>query len=150
MTLAALALAALAAAGEGGPAQKLVLEGLDAREAPRPLAGLVEQRLCQALGERLANADLVCPEDVAAATEMARNDAIMGRCSSDACLDRVEEMRRAPRRLSARMARDGKGWLLTLVLRTDGEPEPRIAKARLPDDADAILSRVPDLVKQLL
>jgi len=143
------ALAVLAGADPAAPT-KLVLEPLEVRDAPRPLATLLEQRICLALAELQPGVDLVCPEDVAAASTMARNDAIMGTCRSDACMERVEAMRKAPRKVTGSLARDGKALLLTLVLRVDGVTEPRLAKAKLPDDVEAALARVPALVKELL
>jgi hypothetical protein len=134
---------------EGAPRPKLVLDPLDVRDVQRSLAAAVELRACQALAEASPGVDLVCPEDVAAAAAIARQDAVMGRCSSEECLKRVEEMRASPRRVTGSLVRDGKGLLLRLDLRT-GLSEPRTASARLPDDLDAMLSAVPGLVRQLL
>jgi hypothetical protein len=143
------ALAVLVGADPTAP-QKLVLEPLEVRDAPRPLATLLEQRVCQALAEQVPGAELVCPDDVAAASTMARNDAIMGTCRSDACMERVEEMKKAPRKVTGSLAREGKALLLTLVLRVDGVAAPRVVKAKLPDDLEPALARVPALVKELL
>jgi len=142
------ALAVLAGTDPAAP-QKIVLEPLEVRDAPRALATLLEQRICQALAELQPGVDLVCPEDVAAASTMARNDAIMGTCQSDACMERVEAMRKAPRKVAGSLAREGKVLVLTLVLRVDGIAEPRLAKAKLPDDVEAALARVPALVREL-
>jgi hypothetical protein len=149
VTALVLASAALARAEAPAP-RKLALDPLAVRGGVEPsLASVVEQRLCQALAEAAAGADLVCPEDVAAAASMARSEALMGRCPSDECMKKVEELRAAPRRVGGFLERDGKGLVLTLVLREDGVPDPRTASARLPQELDGLLAGVPGLVKKL-
>ena len=58
-------------------------------------------------------------------------------------------MKKGPRRVTGSLAREGKGYLLTLVLRVEGVADPRIARAAVPADAEGALARVPALVGQL-
>jgi len=145
----ALALAAGGAGAEGPAAAKLVLDPLDVRGVQRSLAAVVEQRVCQALQDRSPGVDLVCPEDVAAAASIARQDAIMGRCSSEDCMKHVEDLEAGPRRVKGSIERDAKGIVLSLTLR-DGAGDPRTVSDRLPEDLDALLARVSPLVGKLL
>jgi len=156
---AALALAALLvvaappgiARGEEPAAAhpKLVLDPLDAKGVQPSLASAVEGRVCQALGDASPGVDLVCPEDVAAAMTIARQDALMGRCASEECMRRVEEMKAGPRRVTGAIRPDGKGLLVRLDLR-EGMKEPRSVEAHLPGDLDALFAGVPVLVQKLL
>jgi len=156
---AALALAtALAVSAPSGPSRgdepaaprpKLVLDPLDAKEVQRSLASAVEGRVCQALGEASPGVDLVCPEDVAAAMTIARQEALMGRCATEECMRRVEEMKAGPRRVTGAIRPDGKGLLVRLDLR-DGMKEPRSVEAHLPGDLDALFAGLPGLVQRLL
>lgn len=156
---AALALAvALAVAAPAGSSRgeepavtrpKLVLDPLDAKEVQASLAMAVEGRVCQALGDASPGVDLVCPEDVAAAMTIARQDALMGRCSSEECMRRVEEMKSGPRRVTGAIRPDGKGLLVRLDLR-DGMKEPRSVEAHLPGDLEALFAGLPGLVQKLL
>jgi hypothetical protein len=154
-TLLALALAVAPALvpAEGPPEpaapQKLVLDPLDLRDVQKALGAAVELKVCQSLSEASPGVDLVCPEDVAAAMAIARQDAVMGRCASEDCVKRVEEMRAGPRRVTGALVRDGKGVSLRLDLR-EGMKEPRTVQARLPEDLEALLGAVPALVRQLL
>jgi len=144
-----LALAAPEVRAQGPVAAKLVLDPLDARGVQRSIAAVVEQRVCQALQERSPGVDLVCPEDVAAAASIARQDVIMGRCSTEECMKHVEELKASPRRVNGRIERDAKGLVLSLVL-SEGAGEPRTVSERLPEDLDALLARIPPLVRKLL
>jgi hypothetical protein len=147
--LALVALAGAAGAGDGRAAAKLALDPLDVRGVQRALAAAVEQKLCQALHERAPAADLVCPEDVAAAASIARQEVILGRCTSEECMKRVEDMRIAPRRVNGWIERDAKGIVLSVTLR-DGEAPPRTVSERLPEDLDPLLARIPGIVEKLL
>jgi hypothetical protein len=146
--LAALLVASAARPG-GGASSKLALDPLDVRGVQRSIAAAVEQRVCQALQDRSTGVDLVCPEDVAAAASIARQEAIMGRCATEDCMKRVEEMKAAPRRVTGFIERGAKGIVLSLTLR-EGAGEPRTVSERLPEDLDALLGRISPLVEKLL
>lgn len=144
-----LATCGLPSAAQEGPARvRLALDRLRTAGVPDGFAAAVEERLCAALGAR-AELEVVCPSDVAAATVLARNAALFGECRSDDCMKRVEALKAAEQRISGALERSGKGIVLSLQLtRADG-PGPRIVES-LPDDLDAVLARVPALVKRLL
>jgi hypothetical protein len=145
----ALALAAPAAPAEdAAPAKaRLALEPLRVRDVPPSLAQIVEDRVCAALGERPAF-EVVCPADVAAAAVLAQNAAVFGDCRSDDCVKRVEDAKAADQRVSGTIEKGGKGIVLSLQLTTASDPGPRVVET-LPEDLDAIVGRIPGIVKHL-
>jgi hypothetical protein len=148
-SILALAAGGLPSAAEEGQAKvRVALDRLRTAGVPDAFAAAVEERLCAALGAR-AELEVVCPSDVAAATVLARNAALFGECRSDECMKRVEAVKAADQRVSGAVEKGAEGIVLSLQLtRADG-PGPRVVE-RLPDDLDAVLARVPALVKRLL
>jgi hypothetical protein len=156
--LAALAGLALATAGgapraEDGkdpkaPAKlRIALDRLRPAGVTPAFAAAVEERVCAALAE-LPALDVVCPSDLAAAAVLAKNAAVFGECASDDCMKRLDEVKAADRRVSGAVERGGKGLVLSLQVTGPDGPGPRVAE-RLPEDLDAILAKVPGLVKKL-
>jgi hypothetical protein len=152
----ALALAALAAApaparaAEARPSHEGPRVALDPLRAPAIAPALreaVEERLCSEIA-RAARAEVVCPGDVAAALVAARHSAVFGECATDECLRRVDAMRSAERRVSGALERGEKGLVLSLQLAAGAAPGPRVVE-KLPDDLDALLSRLGEAVDKL-
>jgi hypothetical protein len=146
----ALALVAPGAprAAETGPARvRLALDKLRVRDVQPALAQVVEDRVCAALGER-AGLEVVCPADVAAAALLARNAALFGECKADDCMKRVDDVKAADQRVGGAIEKGEKGLVLSLQLTTTSGPGPRVVE-KLPDDVDAIVARIPGIVKKL-
>jgi hypothetical protein len=143
----ALAAGAAARAGDAQPRPRLALDPLRVREVSPALAQVVEDRVCAALGER-PGIDVVCPADVAAAVLLARNAAVLGECQSDDCLKRVDDARAADQRVTGAVEKGEKGIVLSLQLTTAKGPGPRVVE-KLPADLDAVVARIPGIVKQL-
>ncbi|HEY6099787.1 MAG TPA: hypothetical protein VIW03_10180, partial [Anaeromyxobacter sp.] len=104
--------------------------------------------ICAALGEANGG-DVVCPADVAAAAQLARQSAVFGECTTDDCLKRVDAVRAAPRRVTAALERSERGLVLTLRLTGPAGPGPAMVE-RLPEDLDALVAAVPLAVRKLL
>lgn len=152
----ALAAAALAAAGppatagpeaRGPGSHRVALDPLRAPGVAPALAEAIEERLCSEIG-RAARAEVVCPGDVAAALAAARRSAALGECASDECLRRVDAVRTAERRVSAAIERGEQGLVLSLQIATRDGPGPRVVE-RLPEDLDALMSRLATVVDRL-
>ena len=145
----ALALAGAGRAEDAGAAAKprIALERLRAVRVSDALADAVEHRVCAALAE-VAKAEVVCPSDVAAAAQLAREAMLFGECRSDDCLRRVDAIGSAERRVGGALERGDGGLVLSLQLTGPGGPGPRVVE-RLPEDLEALLARVPAAVKKL-
>ena len=147
---AALAFAGGARAEEPAAPQRsrIGLDRLRAAGVSPALAEAVEERVCAVLLE-VADADVICPSDLAAAALLARNAAVFGECRSDDCMRRVEAVKSADRRVSGSLERGDKGVVLSL--RISGPEGPgRSVVERLPEDLDEILARLPAAVRKLL
>ncbi|HEY6004973.1 MAG TPA: hypothetical protein VIV57_19000 [Anaeromyxobacter sp.] len=153
---AALALAAACALGAGAgaeepvsprPRDRIALERLRAPGVSAALVEVVEERICAALGEA-SGADVVCPADVAAAAELARQSNLLGECKTEDCLKRVDRVRAADRRVTGAIDRSEGGLVLSLQLEGPAGAGPRRVE-RLPEDLDALVARIPVLVKKL-
>jgi hypothetical protein len=143
-------LAAGVAAGEPAPPRpkaRIALERLRAPEVSPALVEVVEERICSALGEA-SGADVVCPADVAAAAELARQSALLGECKSEECLKRIDAVRAADRRVTGAIDRSEGGLVLSLQLEGPSGAGPRRVE-RLPEDLDALVARIPVVVKKL-
>ena len=156
MIARALAVAALGLALAGGahaeepPAPGKVrvgLEKLRASGVTPAYAEAVEERICAALAE-LPRLEVVCPSDVAAAAVLAQRAAIFGECRSDDCMKKVEAMKAADRRVTGALERAEKGLVLSLQVTAPEGPGPRVTE-RVPEDLDALLAKVPAIVKKL-
>jgi hypothetical protein len=150
--LALLALGAPAPPAAGDPAAapakgRVALEALRAPGVSRALVDLVEERICVALGEA-SGADVVCPADVGAASALARQSALLGECSTDECMKRVDAIRAADRRVTGVLERAGGGLTLSLSL-SDASGGGVHVSERIPEDLDALASRIPAIVKKL-
>lgn len=150
----ALAAAAALAAGAGAeepaprrPKDRIALERLRAPGVSPALVEVVEERICAALGEA-SGADVVCPADVAAAAELARQSALLGECKTEECLKRVDALRAADRRVTGAIDRSEGGLVLSLQLEGPAGAGPRRVE-RLPEDLDALVARIPVVVKKL-
>ena len=145
-----LALGGVASADEPAARQRLRL-GLDKLRAAgvsEVLAEAVEERVCAVLVE-VADADVTCPSDLAAAAVLARTAAVFGECRSDDCMKRVEAVKSADRRVSGSLERGEEGVVLSLQLTGPDGPGPRVVE-RLPEDLDEIFARLPAAVRKLL
>lgn len=139
---------ARAEGAEAAPARpRIALEGLRSTGVAPVLRDLVEERVCTAIGEA-SRADVVCPSDVAAVAAAARSQLMFGECRSDECLGRVDAFRSADRRVSGALERGEDGLVLSLQLAGPEGPGPRIVE-KLPEDLDALVARVPAVVKKL-
>ena len=152
----ALAVALVLALATGGapraddasaPKVRVALDRLRVREVSPALAQVVEDRVCAALGER-AGFEVVCPGDVAATALLARNAALLGDCRSDDCMKRVDDVKAADQRVTGAIEKSEKGIVLSLQLTAASGPGPRVAE-KLPEDLDAIVERIPAIVKRL-
>ncbi len=154
---AALA-AALAAAVVAGAARadqppaaakklRIALEPLKAPAIAVALVSAVEEQICIEIAGA-TGAEVVCPGDIAAAAEAARQGAIHGQCSSDECLRRVDEMKVADRRVFASLERGGGGLVLSLQVVDPTGPGGRVVE-KLPEDVDGLFSRLPGAVRKL-
>lgn len=150
MAPALLVLLCLAAApAEPPPALRVALRPLEARGVEPALVSLVESSVCSEIG-RQKGVDAICPEDLAAAAEMARTSAAFGNCAPDECLKQVDAMARADRTVTGEIGRAGEALLLTLTLWEGGGT--RAAKKvteRLPADPAKLLDRVPGVARKL-
>ena len=147
---AAGALALCAAAEEPAPSrprERISLERLRASGVSPALVEVIEERLCAALPEA-SGAEVVCPADVAAAAELARQSALLGECKSEECMKRVEAVRAADRRVTGAIDRSERGLVLSLQLEGPAGAGPRQVE-RLPEDLDALVARIPAIVKKL-
>jgi hypothetical protein len=84
-----------AAANRPAPAAtsiRIALEPLRAPALSAVLVAAVEEKLCADMAEA-TGAEVVCPGDIAAAAEAARQSAIHGECLTDECLRRVDAMK---------------------------------------------------------
>jgi hypothetical protein len=145
-----LALAGAARAEEPAPAAPKVrvgLEKLRAAGVTPAYAEAVEERVCAALAE-LPRLEVICPADVAAAALLAQRSVIFGECSSDECVQRVEAMRAADRRVVGALEKGEKGLVLSLQVSSPDGPGPRVAE-KVPEDLEALFSKVPGIVKKL-
>jgi hypothetical protein len=138
--------------GGGEPAApraqgRIALDRLRAEGISDALVEAVQQRICAALAE-IAGAEVICPSDVAGAMQFARQAALFGECATDACLERVDALRAADRRVTGALQRDGRGLVLSLQITGPGGPGPRFVE-RLPEDLDALVARIPGAVKKL-
>jgi hypothetical protein len=147
VAVALAAVAAAAGAAEPAPGARLALEPLRVRGVALPVAQLVEERVCAALGER-PGVDVVCPSDVAAAAALARNAVAFGQSTSDDALKRIDAVKAADRRVTGDLEKGEKGMVLSLQLTTAAGAGPKVSE-RLPDDLDALVARIPALVKRL-
>lgn len=127
--------------------ERIALDPLRAPGISEALAEVIQGRICAALAEA-SRAEVVCPSDVAAAAELARQAAIFGECSTDACLERVDALRAADRRVTGAIERTGEGLFLSLQLTGPGGPGPLLAE-RLPEDLDVLVASIPGFVKKL-
>ncbi len=148
--LAALLPAAAAAAAAPGPAApRVALRTLGSEGVEPALASLVQSAVCEALGRR-KDVEAICPEDLAAAAELARSSVALGTCTSEECLRRLEELARADRRVTGEVSRAGGGLRLSLAL-WEGEaaaPKRKVSE-RVPADPKELLDRVPEVVQKL-
>jgi hypothetical protein len=151
LLVAAGALALGAAAAEEPapprPRDRIALERLRAPGVSPALVEVIEERLCAALPEA-SGAEVICPADVAAAAELARQSALLGECKSEECMKRVDAVRAADRRVRGAIDRSEGGLVLSLQLEGPGGAGPRRVE-RLPEDLDALVARIPALVKKL-
>lgn len=144
----ALAGAARAADGEAAPgAERIALDPLRAAGLPEGVREAVEDRICAALAEA-SKADVVCPSGIAAAALLAKQAVMFGECLPDECLRRVDAMRQADRRVAAALAQGERCLVLSLEITMRGGPGQRVLE-KVPEDVDALLARVPDVVKKL-
>jgi hypothetical protein len=149
----AVAVAGAARGGEApGPAGagRLALEPLRASGVSPALAAVIEERICAALPEA-SGAEVVCPADVAAAAELARQAALFGECRTEECLERVDRVRAAERRVTATVERADGALVLSLRVAqaaAGAATAPGVTE-RLPEDLDALVSRIPAIVKKL-
>jgi hypothetical protein len=147
---AALALLALGSARAEEPRKvRLGLDRLRARGVDRTVAETVETRVCAALVERAKDADVVCPSDVDAATQLAKDAMIFGACASDECLKRAEAARAADVRVTGTLERRDGAVVLTLWLARPDAPT-RDAQGKLPEGLDGLGERVAAIVQKLL
>lgn len=128
--------------------ERLALDRLRAPGISEALAEVIQGRICAALAEATRD-EVVCPADVAAAAELARQAALFGECATDACLARVDALRAAHRRVAGAIERTGEGLFLSLQLTGPGGPGPLLVE-RLPEDLDALVASIPGFVKRLL
>ncbi len=146
--LAALLPAAAAAAPAGAPL-RVALRALRSEGVEPALASLVQSSVCGAMG-RQKDVEAICPEDLAAAAELARSSVAFGTCTSEECLRRLEELARADRRVTGEVSRAGDGLLLSLALWEGAAAAPkRKVSERIPADPKALLDRVPEVVQKL-
>ena len=149
--LLAAFLPVVAAAGDAVPAASLrvALRTLRSEGVAPALVSLVQSAVCTEIG-RQKNVEAVCPEDLAAAAEVARASAAFGTCASDECLRKLEELAKADRRVTGELSRAGDGLLLSLALWEGGATRPeRKVSERIPSDPKALLDRVPEVVRAL-
>lgn len=133
---------------KAAPRRKVALDPLRVNGVAPALAQAVEDRVCALIGD-LADADVVCPSDVAAAATLARTAVVLGECQSDECLRRVDAVKRADRRVTGALERGEPGSLvLSLQVTSEAGPGPRLVE-KLPEDLDALVARLPALVKKL-
>lgn len=149
--LAAALLAGLAAAaaraGDAPAPRRLALEKLQARGVSVPLAEVVEERICQALNE-VSRAEVICPSDLATVAALARTATMFGECTTDDCVKRVDDAAAAERRVRGALRRGEQGLVLELAL---VGPDGTLGQASggLPEDVEALVARVPAIVKKL-
>lgn len=149
LLVALLPAAAAAADAVSPPALRVALRTLRSEGVEPSLAALVQSAVCAEIG-RQKGVEAVCPEDLAAAAELARSSVAFGTCTSEECLRRVEALARADRRVTGEVSRAGDGLLLSLEL-WDGEatrPRRKVAE-RIPADPKALLGRIPEVVQNL-
>jgi hypothetical protein len=150
--LALVALCALAAGAAEPPAparkERIALERLRATGVSAALAETVEERVCAALSEA-SGAEVICPSDVAAAAALARQAFALGACTTEECLRRVDAVGAADRRVTGALERGEGGLVLSLAIAGAAGPGTR-AVERLPEDVDALIARIPDVVRRLL
>lgn len=158
-TGAALLAAAVAALAGPAPAadapaarpearkERVALERLRAEGVAPALVEIVEERICAALAG-IGGVEAVCPADVAAASQLAHQAALLGECASDDCMSRVDAVRRAARRVTGALVRGEGGLVLSLQLAGPSGAGPRFVE-RLPEDLEALVSRIPAVVKKL-
>jgi hypothetical protein len=150
VSLAVLGALAVPARGDDAPApaaKRVALEPLSARGVSVPIAQVVEERICQALGEA-AKAEVVCPADVATVTALAKTAGMFGECAADDCVKRVDAATAAERRVRGTLRRGERGLVLELAL-VGPDGLIRQASDRLPEDVDAMVEHVPAVVKKL-
>ncbi len=149
--IAALVVAGAALADEPkAPARKqlrIALEPLKASAMEAALVAAVEEQLCAEMA-RATGAEVVCPGDVAAAAEAARQGAIHGECSTDECLRRVDALKAADKRVSASLER-GEGTLVLALQLVDREGSGGRVVEKLPQDVEGLFSRLPGAVRKL-
>jgi hypothetical protein len=151
LVAAALAVAAPARAAEPAPARegpRTALDALRVAGVSLALVEVVEERVCAAIGEA-SPGEVVCPADVAAASALAKSAMMFGECSADECLRRVDRARSADRRVGGTLERGEKGIVISLHLASPAGPGPTVVET-LPEDLDALVARIPPLVRKLL
>lgn len=149
---AAALLLALPAAAEDAPAApsrpRIVLERLSLKGVEKALGETIEGQLCQALGAA-AQAEAICPDDIAAAATLARQSALFGECTTDDCMRRVDAIRDAERRVSGSLTIADDGIVLSLTLsERNGQPISRTLQ-KLPKDLDGCVAAAPEVLKKL-
>jgi hypothetical protein len=160
-TLAALLLLCGSALAGEGPATgkpapgsapagsaRLRLHRLQAKDVLPVLVEAIESRLCQALAEA-SRAEVICPEDLAAVAELARQEALLGSCESEECLRRAERAGEAGVQIHGRLVKEGDGLRLTLTLTGVGGRAGQ-AEASLPAALEPLAKRLGPLARALL
>ncbi len=163
MTVRALAPAALAAALALAPAARpadpsdpvpapkklrVALDKLRTSGVAAALGSVVEEQVCAALADG-GRVDVVCPSDLAAAAAIAKSAMAFGDCQADDCMGRLEAFQNADRRVGGALERVDGGIVLSLQIAGPAGPGPRVSE-KLPEDLDALVARIPAIVKKLL
>jgi hypothetical protein len=145
---AAIALAGAARGEDAAPKPlRVAVDPLRTTSIATALAELVQDRLCAAVAER-PQIEAICPADVAAAAALARSAVAFGACGSDDCLRRLDAYRTADRRITGALARGDGGLVLAVELVGPDGPGTRVIET-LPEDLDALVTRLPAIVKKL-
>jgi hypothetical protein len=149
LAVALAAAGAPASAAEVPPASagRIAVERLRATDVAEALVATVEERLCVAVVEA-SGAEVVCPADVAAAAQLARQSALLGACTPEECLKRVDALGAAERRVKGTLVRTERGVVLSLALEGPAGTGPRVIEP-LPPDLDALVARIPAAVRKL-
>ncbi len=147
VALAAAGAPASAADASRSTAGRIAVERLRATDVAEALVATVEERLCAAVVEA-SGAEVVCPADVAAAAQLARQSVMFGACTTEECLKRVDALGAAERRVKGTLVRTEGGIVLSLELEGPAGTGPRVVEP-LPRDLDALVARIPAAVRKL-
>jgi hypothetical protein len=141
----------VAAPAEPAPARtvRVALRPLQATGVDASMASLVQSAVCAEIG-RVQDVEAVCPEDVAAVVEMARQSVAFGACASDDCMKKLEGISKADRSVTGELSKAGEALLLSLALwEGDGAKLVRKVAETIPADPAKVLDRAPGLVRKL-